>query len=366
MELLKKLRRRPSRLGLDIGANGTRVVQFDVAGDRCELLGVARVERSLARNVDDENEAALARRVAACVATGRFEGNRAAAALSSPDVVYHALELPANILAEDATEADRVVRWEIGRLTGESAESMDTTYWPLPKSSASAASAIGVAAPSSQVTRTIAACNGAGLHCQCVDTAAVALSRLVCMIARWSDQDVWGVLDLGYRQSRLVLCVDETPVLVRSAGSGGQAWTERIAEALGVSVSSAETHKRQHGINLTPRGSRRDDTAPPAIDLGGILLSALRSDLKALATEIKRSYEYVLGCYPERRAGDLVLVGGGASMNHLPEFLGESLGITVRRASSYIDSGDCRLCGVAEYGEMLESIALAAGLAIEP
>ena len=314
----------------------------------------------------DENDAALARRVAACVTTGRFEGNRAAAALSSPDVAYHALELPANILAQEATEAESVVRFEIGRLVGEAAQSMDTSYWPLPKSSASAASAIGVTAPSTQVTRIIAACGGAGLHCQCVDTAAAALSRFGCMIARWTDQEVWGILDLGYRQSRLVLCMNETPVLARTAGSGGQAWTERIAEALGVSISSAETHKRQHGIDSTPRGSRRDDTAPPEIDLGGILLSALRSDLKALATEIKRSYEYVLGCYSDRRAGDLVIVGGGASMTHLPEFLGEALGINVRRASSYIDGDDCRLRGVAAYGEMLESLALAAGLAIEP
>ena len=74
--------------------------------------------------------------------------------------------------------------------------------------------------------------------------------------------------------------------------------------------------------------------------MASLILGALRADLNDLASEVKRSYEYVLSCYPGRRAADLVLCGGGSLLHYFPEFLGNALGIPVRRASSYLqDSG---------------------------
>jgi Tfp pilus assembly PilM family ATPase len=153
-------------------------------------------------------------------------------------------------------------------------------------------------------------------------------------------------------------------VLVRNAGSGQHVWGERIADALQVSVDAAEVHKRDHGIAMTGRGVRHGSEHTPSRELASILLSALRAELNDLASEIKRSYEYVLGCYPGRRAADLVLVGGGATVKNLPEYLGEALGIPVRRASDYLGKESCRLQHVSGKRFPLEKLACAVGLAI--
>jgi len=83
-----------------------------------------------------------------------------------------------------------------------------------------------------------------------------------------------------------------------------------------------------------------------------------------LASEVKRSYEYVLSCYPGRLAADLVLCGGGSLLHHFPEFLGSALGIPVRQASSYLEGESCRLRFATERHPPLEVLAVAVGLAI--
>jgi Tfp pilus assembly PilM family ATPase len=95
-----------------------------------------------------------------------------------------------------------------------------------------------------------------------------------------------------------------------------------------------------------------------------MLLSALRGELNEMAAEIKRSYEYVLSSYPGRRASDLVLVGGGAGMPNLPEFLSGILGIPVRRCSAYLSEPGCRLRCAAQERHRLEEFAASVGLAV--
>ena len=71
----------------------------------------------------------------------------------------------------------------------------------------------------------------------------------------------------------------------------------------------------------------------------------------------------MLSCYLGRRAGDLVLAGGGAGLRNLPEYLAGPLGITVRPGSSYLSESDCRLSYGTDDRHPLEVFAAAVGLA---
>ncbi len=256
---------------------------------------------------------------------------------------------------------------------------VETRHWRLPQTSVPAPNAIGAGAAHEIINATIDVCAKAGLTCSDLDTTATALCRFGAALQSRPEDQVWGVLDVGDRQTRLVLCLDDTPVLVRTAGTGGRAWTQRIADALQVSFKAAEIQKRDHGIALTGRQAPvRESLLAPAADegtrseLASLILGAVRADLNDLASEVKRSYEYVLSCYPGRQAGDLVLCGGGSLLRYLPEFLGTALGIPVRRASSFLQVsepplgsiGACRLRFAIEPIAPLEVLAVAVGLAI--
>ena len=358
-------RHKPTPIGIDLGESGTRAVQLQRCGAVYRVRRTARSEQSLGAEDRMDRAKRRAQHLRMCLKQGEFHGSAAVAALNPPDVEFHALELP----AATPGELDRIVHWEVERLMTASMGEAEIRHWTLPPTPAAAPNAVGVATARAVVAETLAACREGRVVCTAVDTGATALAQFGAMLNRWSAEVVWGILDLGYRQTRMVACVDDVPVLVRSTGRGGRAWTERIMEALETSFKTAEVQKCDHGIARSSRGIRggagEADSAAPSSDLAAMLLGILRSDLNDLASEVRRSYEYVLSCYPSRQAADLVLVGGGAAMRNLPEFLADSLGIPVHRASHYLEGPSSRLSCGSETAGQLPSLALAVGLALE-
>jgi cell division ATPase FtsA len=111
-----------------------------------------------------------------------------------------------------------------------------------------------VAAPRETVGRIWELCREVGGDCQRIDSAACALARAGALLRPPNSEEVWGLLDVGARAVRLILCVDNVPVLARSLNGGGEGWTQVIADKLKVSTESAELHKCDHGIRLPGRG----------------------------------------------------------------------------------------------------------------
>jgi len=350
-------------IGLDVGARGARAAQLVRDGDAYQIQRIAVVERSLTDEAESREAGEWSTWMRACVHGRGFRGRSVVTCAANDDCDYHFVDLPHAVLNRPPLEAEQAVRFEVSRLLSDPIEDLELRYWPLVSSRAPGPGALAVASRRSLVIDKVSRCHEAGLMCVGVDAHASALSRLGCVLAPVRSKSVWGVLDVGCEQSRLILCVDTVPSLVRVVGSGGRAWTRSIAESLQLSVKAAEIQKREHGI--PPVGSR--GAAPDAAhdEIARMVFGAIRSELNEVAGEVKRSYEYVLGLHPEREPGALILVGGGASLRGLPEFLSDALGIAACRASAFIGQQSCRLRGDGGTGAKVEVAALALGLAIE-
>ena len=351
-------------IGLDLGEDSVRAVQIARSSEDHPLYRAARFDRRGFSEDGRKETRAAGDAIRQCLQLADFKGNHVSTALNPPDIELHALELPAVVLTPRSDDLRRAVQCEVERLATATHPDLETRHWPLPDTKASAPNIIAVAAPRERILEAVTAFDGVGLACTRVDAAAAALCRFACRLNSWDSETVWGILDLGYRQTRLVLCVDEVPVLIRAAGSGGGAWTQHIADALQISVKAAEVQKRDVGIALTGRGVRADSASALPNELGSILTGILRRDLHDIAGEVKRSYEYVLSCYPGRRAADLVLVGGGAATRNLPEYLTNALGIGVHPASTYLEHDSCRWHLSLDNQNQLEDFALAIGLSL--
>lgn len=358
--MVKSLKR-TTPVGLDLGDTALRAAQLRRDSDRYVVCALAQLARGPENAKQPVSFSADLRRL---FQGAPFRGKTVISALNPPEVEFHVLDLPKAAL-QDGASADQVIHWEIGRLTSLSSDQLETRHWLLPSRPGASASAIGVSVTRDAVLRLLRVCGESGLKCSGVDTGATALHRFGRLLKNWAPTEIWGVLDLGGRQSRLVLCTNDAPILIRHTGSGGQSWTERIAEVLQISQAAAETQKRTHGIALAAqRESRKNAEIGAQDEVAVMLLGALRSELNELASEIKRSYEYVLGSYPGKRAADLVLVGGGATMPHLAEFLSSNLGIAVHSASHYQSDANCRLNLNAACRDGIESYAIAIGLSL--
>ena len=245
-----------SPVGLDIGQTGARAAQLQRTDNKWQLSNAIhwRVRRE-----EDRNRGILAieDRLRRSIKQKDFIGRRLVVGLSQPDVELHALELPEKGQREVDQQIDKAARWEIERLSRFPEGMAETACWQFPKGRGTRTTAIGVAAATQTINDVWSACRRSGAECQRVDVSACALSRVGVLLRPPQADEVWGVLDLGARQSRLIICVDQLPVAARSIEDGGDRWTQRISEAIRVSLDSAELHKCDHGIHATGRGPGR-------------------------------------------------------------------------------------------------------------
>ena len=353
-------------IGLDVGESGLRMAEVRQQGQRFVIVKTLQHEQPGARPREDSQDGAkqLRRRIASLVRSAGIRRRCIAVELNPPEVEFHPLELPSAALANDETKVGELVRWEIDRLLGDASVSFEIRHWLLPSTKIPGPSVMGTAAQREAVLEMVEVCDAAGVHCLSVEPGSVALSRVGRLLKNWDAKDLWGMLDLGAKETRLILCVDGVPTVVRRAGSGGRAWTTRIADSLQLGVRAAEIQKREQGIAHSSRGVRGGPGGPPAREVASILLGALRSDLKDIASEIKQSYEYALSCYPTHRAAHLILVGGGAAMRNLPEFLGDALQIPVARASDFLAEESCGISFETGKTKGFDEFAVAVGLAL--
>ena len=352
-----------TRIGVDIGATGVRAVQLLRQGDAYVVRAVANSGRS----VDDHKAEALPleRRIATCLSAGGFRGRDLVVGAQAGHIEYHLIDLPGVMVAKADEETTQAVRWEVGSLMGEPAENIEAGYWLVPPPSSPGPNTLAVGIREQSVRTTFDACLRAGSTCGSIDAPAAALCRAVLALRPDANRTVWGILDLGFEQTRLVVCVDDTPVLVRSVGPGGAQWTQRIAETLSISEKAAEVHNCEYGVERIGRGSSVEAAdVDPGSELASLLYRAIRTDLIALASETQRSFQYVLGCYAGRELSDLVLVGGGANLKGLDAFIGGQIGSPVLLASALLNKNGSRVQFSSTRGESFERLTLAVGLAM--
>lgn len=360
----EKLRRLP--LGLDIGASGGRVAQIKRSGSGFVVTKVIKRDWRNTEPDKDGTEAESKRqsRVTQFVRSANIRKQSVVVELNPPDVECYPLDLPAAALDSDETNMAELVRWEVERLVSDKQESVETRHWTLPPTKVPSPTVMAAAAQSDAVTSLVNICDASGVYCQAIEPASVALARLGAELDNWNTDEIWGVLDLGATETRLTLSVDGVPTVVRRVGTGGRVWTAQIAESLKVGLRAAEIHKCEQGIAWVRRGE--GPRSAPAREVASILLGALRNQLRGVASEIDRSYEYVLSCYPKHRAGRLLLTGGGAAMRNLPEFLGDTLSMPISRASDCLNDKSCRVTFEAGEPEEMDEFAVAIGLALPP
>ncbi|MBN1513969.1 MAG: pilus assembly protein PilM [Phycisphaerae bacterium] len=360
--LLTSVRSRVSRIGVDVGAASIRAVQLRRVDAVWELVRSVQTPARHDQSAEPDLQAS-ADCVRSLIKRHRFVGRTAAAAIGPPQAELHVLEVPAEAAANNGP--DKAVHAELERLLHAGGEEYELAYWSLPKKRADLLGAVGVAVRREHALRIWEFCGRAGLDCRQIDASACALARFAAVLRNPrpnAAHQVHGVLDLGHSSARLILCLGDVPVLTRVFDAGGSRWTSLIAEWFGISTQSAEVHKCEQGVLADRSGG-----ASSAGSLNGMLHAVLRTELESLASQLERSYAYVLQYYPQSAAGGLLLTGGGAALPNLDRYLAGKLGIDVRAAAFAPDSGSAILKDArpAELQKVpLPELAVAVGLAI--
>ena len=263
---------------------------------------------------------------------GSITTKRVALSLPTSHMFTRIMEVPQDLAPKDITEA---VHNEAEQYIPVPLSDLYVDYTPIRRGKSDQSELFIVAAPKRIVDSYIALSDILGLEPILLETSIGASVRV---FGQDQQNDVPAILiDFG-SESADITVYDKELVVSGTVPCGGETFTRLIAEALKVTTREAETIKAKYGLNLSKKQEN--------------IRGALRPTLEMLMKEVRRTMRY----YDEREGkdhavGQVVMIGGGASMPGLADYLTSNLRLPVRTLdpTAYLDFGKLQPISLAAH-----------------
>lgn len=343
-----------SIIGLDISSSAVKLIELSRSGRaggrlRVEAYAVeplpngAVIESSIA---DTELVGGAIRRV---VEKAKTKTKLAALAVSGATVITKVIQMPAGLSdaemeSQISLEADQYIPYPLDEVA------LDFRVLGPSDTSDSQVNVLLAGCRREQVEARTEALEIAGLRPAVIDVEAYAIERSFELMASQLDpqvaEGVVGIADVG-ANSTLVAALEQGSItFTREQVFGGRVLTEDIQKRYGLSPDEAGLAKKQGGLP--------DDYAS----------TVLGPFCENLAQQVGRSLQFFYAGSNHEALDTLMLAGGCAAIDGLPELLRERLGVPVVRTNPFADMATAKGVNVNNLAQDAPALLIAAGLAL--
>jgi type IV pilus assembly protein PilM len=301
--------------GLDIGFSSLKVMQIDTSGRQHKVVGygVAGFEPTLIKDgviADPEALAKVAYDLFSKNIIGNVSSRRIALTIPTSHSFTRSVTLPKLTSKKELNEA---IRLEAEQYIPVPIDDLYMDYGIVSQTDKQT-EVLAVATPKKIIDSHMDFARLLGLEVIAIETTISAASRLFVHAER-SDVPTL-LIDFGSISSDITI-YDKTLVVTGTAKSGGDNFTNHIAEALNVTKQEAHVIKTKYGLGVSKKQKE--------------ILAGLNPVLDELLKEIRRMIRY----YDERsisksKINQVVTMGGGANMPGLSEHMTNLLRLPVR------------------------------------
>jgi len=289
--------------GLDLGSHSIKLVELRQSFRQVEVgrLAAAPVPQG-ATPRDALRDAAE---------TLGLRAERVVAALAGDRVARRAMRFP----FKDRRRIAQAVPFEVESETPFDLDSVFVDWEPVGERGANA-EVIATIVPRAEVAAEIEGLRAANVEPRLLEVEGLALANLAAFVELPGTRLL---VDLGHRKTTLCLLVDGAARAARTLPIGGRALTEGIARERGIEWDDAERLKHRDGV----LGPDLRPTSPAA-----------ERALSRLVRELVRTiggFESALGMPPEKAIDEVTILGGGARLQRIDEYLAAQLGIKTAR-----------------------------------
>lgn len=329
--LFSPWRRPPLPIGVDIGADGIRMLQLEVVGDSVSVIGAARelwpaqVREAQSGPVRPPQPGDVRPILEKLYRQGEFVGRRIAIALPRELVRVKNVRMPlmppdetqdaAGFEAQQAFENVLPSTHEIRAIPlGEVKQGTDVRQEVLL-----------LAVKSSDVEALVEQWHAAGFAPDSIDFEPAAIFRAVERFVRRRDDesDVNVLVDIGHRRTNVVIGRGRELNFFKTIDIGGHQLNQAVAHTLGVNVSEART--------LRGRLSETADTADVADEdpVRRAVYDTLRPSVEQIGREVGLCLRYFSVNFRGRRPARIRVVGGESRDPSVLRILGAALPVPV-------------------------------------
>lgn len=187
---------------------------------------------------------------------------------------------------------------------------------------------LAVAMPSALLNKQVKVLQDAFLEPTLITVAHFALANFIAHNERLVQGKTSAVIDIGLKKATILIFKGAQLQFIRQISSAGESFTKALSgvvvtfpQRIELDIAKAEDIKRKCGIPSKSELSASQDNIP--LTQISVLM---RPVLERLLTDIRGSFKYFREEFQVETVDQIFLVGGGARLKNLVEFVKEGLG----------------------------------------
>lgn len=310
-------------LGLDISSTTVKLLELSYTGGRyrVESYSVSSLPQDavIEKNVNDVDGVANA--IRGVVAQSRTKLKTVAAAVAGSSVITKLIELPEGLNEDDmetqlTLEADQYIPYPLEEVA------IDFEVQGPSRERENQVEVLLAACRRETIDARVEAIESAELSAKIMDVEAYAMERAYTLIQHQlglDDESTVAVVDIGATMTTLSVLTNVQTIYTREQLFGGKQLTDEIMRRYGLPLEEAGLAKKQGGLP--------DDYEP----------EVLEPFKDAVVQQVARSLQFFFSSSQYNDVDYIILAGGVASMEGLPDLVQERLGTPTAVANPFAE-----------------------------
>ena len=310
----------PDHVGIDFGTHSVKAVELKgITTQTPQLInfGSQTTPHGVINSEDKADQKKLADVVKKLYEDSKIKNKTIVVALPEFSVFTRFLEFP-GVKKEELKDA---VFYEAKQYIPVPIEEVRMSYIPIGFNEAkNAPRVLLVAAPLKIIETYMAISEFAGLDIAAIETESVALGRA---IYRATKQKHVVMLDFGANSTDMSIMMDGYLVFSQSISIGADSLTQAIINKFNFEYKQAEEYKRNYGVVQNV--------------LEGKIFQVLSPIMESIMLEVSRGIEFYKNKTLSPAPTDFLLVGDGALLPGLAEYISKTLNVNASIANSWVN-----------------------------
>jgi len=309
----------PDFFGVDIGNHTIKIAEVDRKSiDKAKLVDVASIETPVGV-INSEDKVAkqkLSDKIKELVETSQIKTRKCVAALPEASIFTRLITVP----KVEESKLEELIHWEARQYIPLPLSNVQKDYILIEERKVNGKAMLQillVAAPKVLVEKYSQIVKGAGLELLALETETIATARIIAFSGENTTPVM--VLDFGSNGTDMSVVRRGSLIFSQSLGTGSDALTKAISNDFGLEMAQAEQYKIAYGLDSSQADGKIYKSIEPIVQ---IIVDEVSRTLNFFRTHLQDSI-------PEK----ILLVGDGAKLPGLSDYLGGKIGMGVALAN---------------------------------
>jgi type IV pilus assembly protein PilM len=333
-------------IGVDVGTHSVKLAQAVRDGTSARLYRAAVIQRPESWSGDErlalEQPITSSPEIRAAIECGGFVGRNAICSLPMNVCQLRCLNVPPGTDQERRT----IIGSELAEDWADVPNTMEFDFWEMdPAKSDKATDSFNVsvlAASRLWVSQLFRDCRQSGLDCWAIDGVPLAMARAMSLIGAASAGRRALVVDWGYSSVTFCIVGDERPLYSRRIH---ECSFGRVLDAI-MSAFSVTLDEAQHLADSQGLVGKQDESSTE-LAMQQAIAESIATPIEELIRQLRRTLHFTEAQRRHLQPVSVWLMGGGASMRNVADFLTGQLDIPVH-SWSLPHEGDAIPCALGK------------------